>query len=496
MKNFVKNFTPRTFQDIFWRNTGTKQTIAKNTFWLGLSEVSINLLKFTLLIFAARVLGDTGFGQFAFVSSFVAVFGIFFDFGLSEALTREFAKELRNEEHITTLFSLQIFVSVIVGVALFVASFFVSNKVGNVQTAILIMGGYMFIANLQTFFYAIFRARQKMQMEFFPNLLQNLAITGFGFFLLYKIPAVASLSLAYFLGVILAFCPTLIYFHKTIAPLRFHVDQEVWKKFLKISYPLALVGIVSMAIYNNIDSIMLGFFGQIKENGWYSAAYRIITFSILPMVFIYQSFFPALSAAFSQSKEKMEQLWEIQLQVFIFLGLPILFGGYAVANPLISFLYPEEFQPAVLIFKILIFVTFFVYLYMPFKQILIVFNQQNKIFRLFFFGVLINIGLNLFTIPRFSLYGAAISTLVTQLFIFVGLVYLSRKETHMKAITPGVISVFSSSLIASIVMFSVLNLLNSVMHVFLLIGVGIVVYFTVFFIVYLAIKQLFFKKVS
>ncbi len=495
MKNFIKNFNFVTLQDIFFRNTGTKQTIAKNTFWLGLSELSINLLKFALFIYAAKVLGDVGFGQFAFVSSFVAIFGIFFDFGLSEALTREFAKEVRNEQDTATLFSLQVFISVLVGALLSIASFFVSTKVGNVQSAVLIMGGYMFIANLQTFFYAVFRARQKMQLEFFPNFLQNLAITGFGFLLLYKLQTVTSLSLAYFLGVLLAFGPTMLYFHRNVAPLRLHFDKKLWTKFLRISCPLALVGIVSMAIYNNIDSIMLGFFGQIKENGWYSAAYRIVTFSILPMVFVYQSFFPALATAFNQSKEKMQQLWETQLQIFIFLGLPIFFGGYALADSLISFLYPKEFHPSVSIFKILIFITFFIYLYMPFKQILVIFNQQNKIFWLFFFGMLINIGLNLFTIPHFSLYGAAISTLVAQLFVFIGLMYLSAKKTHMRAITPRVVGVFCCSLIASIMMFSVLNLMNSTVNVFLLVGMGVIVYLVVFFIVYLiTVKRPFLKK--
>jgi len=482
------------FREIFLRNTGIKQTIAKNTFWLGLTEISINLLKFALLIFAARVLGDIGFGQFAFVSSFVAFFGIFFDFGLSEAITREFAKDHDNETDIAALFSLQVIVSLIAGFLLFFASFFILTKTESVQLPILIMAGYMFFSNLQTFFYAVFRARQKMQLEFFPNLLQNLAIAGFGFLLLYLLPTVTSLALAYCIGAFIAFVPTFIYFNKYVGPIHFIFNTVVWKKFLHISYPLALVGAVSFAIYNNIDSIMLGFFGQFKENGWYSAAYRIVSFSLLPMSFISQSFFPALSEAFNKSKEKLEQLLHIQIQIMLFLGLPTLFGGYALADSLIAFLYPVQYNPAVLALKILIGITFLIYLYNPLRQLLVVYNLQRKVFTMFTAGMIINITLNFFTVPVFSLYGAAISTLLTQFFILGGLLYLTLKKTPIRPINKKILNVFIISLLSSIIMFFVLHFLHDALNIFALLGTGVATYTIFFFTFYFLIKSMFIKK--
>ena len=496
MKNFLSFFNNITVKRFLLENGGTKQTIAKNAFWLGLSDVCINILKFFLLIYAARVLGDTGFGVFAFVSSFVAVFGIFFDLGLSEAITREFAKEEHNERDIASLFSLQIIVSLIAGFLLFFASFFIFASQASVQFPVLIMAGYMFLANLQTFFYAIFRAKQKMQLEFFPNVLQNLAITGFGFLFLYFSATVENLTWAYCVGTFVAFVPTFIYFHKHVSRISFVADLEVWKKFLRISYPLALVGVVSLAIYNHIDSIMLGFFGQLTENGWYSAAYRVVTFSLLPMSFISQSFFPALSGAFSESKEKLEELLNTQIQVMLFVGLPILFGGYALADSIISFLFPVEFGPAVLALKILIGISFIIYLYNPLRQVLVVYNLQQKVFGVFCFGLLINILLNFFTIPVFSLYGAALSTLLTQFFVLAGLIYLTFKQTPIRPIRRETVYVFGISFLSSIIMFFVLHFLHNTLNVFILLGIGIAVYMSVFFPFYFLIKSIFFKNAA
>ncbi len=476
MKNFFGLKYFRILTPLLWNNVGVRQTIAKNTFWLGLSEITINILKFLLLIYATHVLGDTGFGEFAFVSSFVAIFGIFFDLGLGEAITREFSKEAKNEMYISTLFSLKLLLSLVVALVVIIASFFIDSISGHLQMPVLIMSGYIFITSLSSFFYAIFRARQKMQFEFLPNFLQNLLTLLIGFILLSIFPIVTSLAWAYFFGAIFIAIPLLVYFHTRVAALHFYIDKKIWKEFLHISYPLALLGAVSLAIYNNVDSVMLGFSGRITENGWYSAAYRILTFSLLPMSFVAQSFFPALSDAYGQSQEKLERLWNTQLKICLFIAVPILFGTWVLADQLITFLYPAEFHPAALVLKILAVSGFLMYVYYPFKQLLVVINEQRKVFILFFIALLINIGLNFITIPRFSLYGAAISTLVAQLIIFIGLIILCSQKTNIKLFTSKIAQDFCYALGASVAMLSVLQWLNSYLGVIWLFFVGVFVY--------------------
>jgi O-antigen/teichoic acid export membrane protein len=329
-----------------------------------------------------------------------------------------------------------------------------------------------------------------MQLEFMPNLVQNLAIAITGFLLLSIVPTVLNLVTSYLVGAFIALVPTVVYFHFKISPVRFGFDKTVWKEFFHIAYPLALVGVVSAALYNNIDSLMLGFYGQLKQNGWYSAAYRVVTFSLLPMVFIYQSFFPAMSKALEDSHDRLEQLWGNQFQVFSFLGFPIFFGGILLSGPIIRFLYPAEYEPAVVTLKILIGCVLVIYLQMPFKQVLVVFNQQKKVFYMFLAGMVLNIVLNIITIPYLSLNGTAISTLIAQTLVLAGLSFLTVRKTHLKILTRSTKIVCSAAFVSSVAMVCVLSLLDHNLHIFWLVGIGILVYLVLFFSLYRAGKSI------
>src|SRR5207245_5659347 len=71
---------------------------------------------------------------------------------------------------------------------------------------------------------------------------------------------------------------------------RFHWD--IWKRIFRISIPLALAGGMG-AIYMNIDSVMLGYWGQMTETGWYSAASKVSGIMTVPMILLVLVIFPA-----------------------------------------------------------------------------------------------------------------------------------------------------------------------------------------------------------
>jgi len=88
IKNVISN--PAGF---LLHNLGEKQTIAKNTFWLGVAEGITRFLKLFLIIYVARILGATEYGKFTFALAFVSLFAIFSDFGISTITTREIARD-------------------------------------------------------------------------------------------------------------------------------------------------------------------------------------------------------------------------------------------------------------------------------------------------------------------------------------------------------------------------------------------------------------------
>jgi len=88
-----------------------RQTIAKNALWGALGSFVNKALSFVLLVYAARVLGAEGYGQFTFALAFVSLLIVFSHLGLPAIITREFAREKENRNEFYSLISLKILLS-------------------------------------------------------------------------------------------------------------------------------------------------------------------------------------------------------------------------------------------------------------------------------------------------------------------------------------------------------------------------------------------------
>jgi len=454
IKNTIKNIisNPSAF---FLKNLGIKQTIAKNTFWLVIAEGISSFLKFILIIYVARILGTTEYGKFAFAFAFVSLFAIFSDFGISQITTRELAQEKDKERGFPNILSLKILLSIGALILICFGSFFITLD-PVIRGMIWILGAYIIIGSFSEIIYAFFRARQKMEYEAWAKILQAVVLTGAGFFILFNFPSVQSLSLAYLFAALIALIFILVFFHFKIYQLKLGFNKNIWHGILVMSWPLALTGIFG-AIYNQIDSIMMGYFGQIVEVGWYNAAYKIIGATLIPAGLISISFFPILSKLFKESKEKLQKSWDYYIQLMIFLILPIVVGGMILAPKIIDFVYDSSYFSSILAFQILLIMVVFYYISNPFFHALIISNQQKKVFWATFFGAVINIILNLILIPKYSLYGAAISTVIAFICVFSLLFWFTSRFTFLKPLNFKLLLNFIKISLSSIAMYLVVS---------------------------------------
>ena len=410
----IKNFND--IKSIFFDNLTVKQTILKNTFWLAVAGGVSKFLKLILFIYAARILGATEYGKFTFALAFVGLFMFFSDFGLSSITIRELAREKEKEKEFPAILSLKIILSLGVLVLVLSGSFFITPD-PLIQKVIWILAICILAGGFSGIIFAFFQARQKMEYQAFASTLEALIVTGAGLFILFNFPSVKNLSYGYLFASLIVLSIVLIFFHFKIQQLSFIWDPLVWRRLLLMSWPLALAGVLS-SIHNQIDSVMMGYWHQITQIGWYNAAYRVIGATLIPLGLITASFSPVLSKLFKESKEKLQKVWNYNMEIMIFFAIPLVVGGIVLAPKIIAFIYDSSYFSSVLVFQILIIMSGILFLYYPFSQALFIYNQQKKIFWAVLSGVIINIILNLILIPRFSLYGAAFATVITHLLIF------------------------------------------------------------------------------
>ncbi|MFH1582624.1 MAG: flippase [bacterium] len=474
-------------KSFFWENKTTKQTIFKNTFWLGISGGISQFLRFILLIYVAKILGATEYGKFTFALAFVTLFIIFAQFGLSIITTRELAREKEKEKEFSAILSLKILLSLGTFLLIFIGSFFITSE-PVVQKLIWILAICSLAGSFSSIIHAFLQARQKMEYQSLASIFEALILTGAGLFILFNFPSVENLSYVYLFASLIALIFLLVFFHFKIQQLSLSWNKSTWKRLLLMSWPLAMVGVLS-TIYTQIDSIMMGYLGQITQTGWYNAAYRITWLTMIPIGLISTSFFPVLSKTLKESKEKLQKIWNNYIEIMILLAIPVVVGGIVLAPKIVEFIYGSSYNPSVLAFQILIVMTGIIFLCSPFNQVLIVSDQQKKLFWSVLLGAIINIILNLILIPKFSLYGAAFATVITHLLVFYLLFKFTLKFTAIKPFTSRFLLIFTGIIFSSAVMYFVIIQPQIYhLHILLSILIGAAVYFGTFFVLKFMLK--------
>jgi len=439
---------PRKF---FLQNLGLKQTLIKNTFWLGFADVISGVLKFILFIYIARILGATEYGKFSFSLSFVNLFVVFSSLGIFNIITREFARDRLKENDFSSLFSLKILLTILTFFAIFIGSFFITSD-KEIRYIIYILGTEVLLDGFLVMLYSFLRARQKMEYEAFGQIIQTILITVFSLFILFVYPSVKNLALAYLGGTVILLIFALFFFHQRFQRLNFIYQPKIWKDYILLSYPLALSAVVG-TLQANVDSTMMGYLKQITQVGWYNAAQKIVQTAFIFISWGTVSFFPVLSKFFKgKPNEDFQKAFDYFLLFIICTILPIICGSILLSGRIINFVYNPTYYPAVFAMQILFFSAALSALATPFKYTLIVVNQQQKIFWVTFCGVIFAIILNLCLLPHLSLYGAALTNLIISvltLFLFIRFAY---HLGYFKIISRRVFKGFLASGFATILM--------------------------------------------
>ena len=460
-----------------FNNLNIRQTILKNTFWLSVSLGISKFLGLIILVYAAKVLGAEEYGRFTFALSFVSLFVIFYSFGLPSIIIREFAREEDKKKEFYSIISLQLLLTFVCFGLILLTSFFVVADL-SILNIILLLALFSLVNGLITIFFVFLQSQQKMEYEAILYIFQSLLMLLVSMYILFKLPSAKNLSYAYLISAVVALVVILFFFHFKVLPLKVKFDFFVWKKFLTMSWPLAITGLFS-AVYHHTDSVMMGYWQMMTEVGWYNAAHKIALFGLIPAGLISGSFYPALSKFSKDSKDKFQKIYNYQMEVMVFLALPLIVGGIVLASKIIYVFYPLDFAPAGLAFQILILTTGIIFIHRPFFDVLVSLNHQRKIFWITLSGALFNVVLNVFLIPKYSLYGAAFATFLTNILILLILIGLVKKITLLSFPVKRILLTVLFSVFSAILMYFVIKQLIAI-NIFILVLIGVIIYFATF----------------
>ena len=177
------------------------------------------------------------------------------------------------------------------------------------------------------------------------------------------------------------------------------------------AWPLIVSGLLSV-VYMRIDQIMLMYMSGEGAVGVYAAAVRLSESAYFIPAVIVSSLSPAVINARRQSRmifeRRMGQIFGLLFAASLAMAIPMSLW----ADSLVTLAFGEAYQEAGVALAILSFAGVFYFLGAAVNQWLIIEHLQMWSLYRTALGMVVNVGLNFYLIPRYGVEGAAISTLM------------------------------------------------------------------------------------
>lgn len=461
-------------KSFLFENRTTRQTVAKNTLWLAISNVGGRFLRAGIIIYSARVLGAGEWGIFSYAITLVGFLTAVIDCGINPILTREASKtsdEAERSRIISTAFFIKLaLVALGILFIIFLAPY-LSTLEG--AQAILPIVVFVFIFDsLREFGFSLTRAIERMEWETGLNLLTNAAIVAFGFIFLMRAPNVASFTTAYAAGTGVGLLATAWALRRYGREIFSNFSRRLVGPILRSAWPFSISGLLAVLL-TNTDILMIGWFRSAAEVGHYSAALRIVQLLyILPSIFTL-SILPTLSRLAHENRERFRNVLEQTLIFALMIAVPMGLGGALLGEEIIRFVFGTDYLPAVSSFQVLMFTLIFDFTAVIIASAVFTFDKQKNLIIYAAIGGSLNVVLDLLLIPRFGIVGSAWATLIAQcvsnyyLWIVLNRINPFRVMPHLGRIAIAAPCMFLVAVAGT----------ASGLHVVLTIGISMLAYF-------------------
>lgn len=297
----------------------------------------------------------------------------------------------------------------------------------------------------------IFRGFDKVTPTFyFSNIL--LASSRAIFLLVVALTTASLLHIvAAYVGAILVTGILASFYYVEKRPIRDTVPITMRKELLLFSIPL--FGTVFLAqIMKWTDVLMLGYFAPPDQVGLYNGAIPIC--SLIP-VFLSSAgfiFIPVLSVLYSHGQFlEMKKTYSILTKWIYSATLPLFLVVFIFAPQVLTLLFGADYQDASTALRILSVGYMFHVSTGPIGQNLVILGRPRLIMVNNIAGVLVNIVLNFFLIPRYGINGAAIATSSTYVALNVLALLQVYRISRMHPFSTTYVKPLSFSMVLSAV---------------------------------------------
>jgi O-antigen/teichoic acid export membrane protein len=377
------------------------------------------VLAFAATAYIARLVGKEGFGFLGFAVALTAYFEFFarqgFDTYGIQAVARTPSQARQMAE---TLIGLRLTTSVLAFSALTLVAWCLPTA-RELKLLIILQGLMFFTAACSPQW--VFQAIEAMKFAAGARIIStSIFVLGVGW-LLRKPGQLVLVPMLQFAGEAVAVIWLLHVFSRRWGNPWPSWDAEVWGQVLRESAPMGWEGAFGIVLFN-FDILMLGIWRSTSEVGEYSAAYKFINFASA-FIFLYGNNLLPVIARNRGNIPALRQSTGPLFKYTLLLALPLAAGGGMLARDLLTLLFGAPFAAAAGALQILIWVIPLVTCRVVFRNILLSHDLQRDLLRCTGIAAVLNMGMNLVLIPRFSYTGAAIAMVCSEVLLLLFLAH-------------------------------------------------------------------------
>lgn len=389
-----------------------------NTSWLFAERVVRLVVVLGTGILVARYLGPELFGQLNYATGFVGLFFALTTMGLDEIVVRDLVKEPgRRDELLGTSAVIKLFGSVLLVVLVALATV-ARGMDGLTATLVIVIGSAEVLRPfgvIDWYFMARVRSRETVLVQ----MVQVFVSAGFKVALVVMKAPLVWFAWVYVLeGLVLAVGYVFMYERHGAVIRAWRYTRSMAVHLLGQSWPLVIYG-VALYVQAKIDQVMIfdvlrGRVGEAAANaevGQYSNALKMIeALGFLPVI-VQKSLAPAITRAKVQGGalygDRLLNQYRLMFLMFLATSVPL----YFTAEPIMVFLYGEEFRPAGYLLSL--FAIRLLFTNMGVGKASFITNESLFKYSLMtaVVGAVINIVMNYFLIPPFKAIGAIWATI-------------------------------------------------------------------------------------
>jgi O-antigen/teichoic acid export membrane protein len=393
-----------------------------------LFSILLNLLVKPIAIFGidAQVQNEVGledYGLYFSLLSLSLILNILMDLGINNYVIKTVSKNQEEaKSQISSILLLRLLLFLFYLVILFSIAYLLGYDSIAMKMLFFLGLNQLFIVFI-AYFRGFFSGLQRYKLDSFFSVFDRIVLIATAGTVLFfpsglqmTIPLYIELqTFGYFLTCIIAF----VFFKRLVGKIHWHIDLNHFKSVLHKSLPFALL-IILMSMYTRMDGILLH---ELNSNGDLEAGIYAKGFRLLDALYMFGMIFagllfPMFSNVLHESIQKVRELVVISANFLMGGVLVVVFTIILHAERIFQVLYTSDAQ-SIIPFNWLMLSFIGISMNFVFGTLLTAHGNLKELNIISAIGVLINVSLNVFLIPRYGAAGAGFTAFVTQVIMAI-----------------------------------------------------------------------------